>query len=279
MSLFPGAIASFLGFTSGHTLSADQHAAQHNSEQAEIVATQTKIGTGLSTPTSGLILRGNGAGTSSWSQVNLASDVSGVLPVANGGTGIASLGAGIANFLGTPNSANLATAVTDETGSGPLVFGSSPSLTTPNIADFTNANHDHSSNSKGGSLGAGVVSFANLLATIFGGQVTTYTNPGTAGGTNSFFYVNLGGIKLFWGESTSQVVAGSGSQQATFGITLPSGFFNSIQHVTTDVGPVVASQAVETAIAAISTTAISVIISQTAGTNGGGPIHAFVVGT
>lgn len=55
------------------------------------------------------------------------------LPVANGGTGITSFGSGVATWLGTPSSANLAAAVTDETGSGSLVFGTSPTLTTPNI--------------------------------------------------------------------------------------------------------------------------------------------------
>jgi hypothetical protein len=53
------------------------------------------------------------------------------LAVANGGTGITSLGAGVATFLGTPSSANLASAVTDETGSGSLVFATSPTLVTP----------------------------------------------------------------------------------------------------------------------------------------------------
>jgi hypothetical protein len=59
------------------------------------------------------------------------------IAVANGGTGITSFGTGIATFLGTPSSANLAAAVTDETGSGALVFGTSPTLTTPNIGAAT----------------------------------------------------------------------------------------------------------------------------------------------
>jgi hypothetical protein len=49
------------------------------------------------------------------------------LPVS---TGISGLGAGVASFLATPSSANLAAAVTDETGSGALVFGTSPTFTT-----------------------------------------------------------------------------------------------------------------------------------------------------
>lgn len=63
--------------------------------------------------------------------VSLTAGVTGTLPVGNGGTGITSLGAGVATFLGTPSSANLASAVTDETGSGPLVFGTSPSIASP----------------------------------------------------------------------------------------------------------------------------------------------------
>jgi hypothetical protein len=47
------------------------------------------------------------------------------LPVTSG---ISGLGSGIATFLATPSSANLASAITDETGSGALVFGTSPTL-------------------------------------------------------------------------------------------------------------------------------------------------------
>lgn len=63
---------------------------------------------------------------------------SGTLAVANGGTGITSFGAGVGTWLGTPSSANLASAVTDETGSGALVFGTSPSLTTPQVVTGIN---------------------------------------------------------------------------------------------------------------------------------------------
>lgn len=50
------------------------------------------------------------------------------LPVS---TGISGFAAGIAAFLATPSSANLITAVTNETGTGALVFGTSPTLVTP----------------------------------------------------------------------------------------------------------------------------------------------------
>lgn len=50
------------------------------------------------------------------------------LPVS---TGVSGLGTGVATFLGTPPSANLRAAVTDETGTGALVFASTPTLVTP----------------------------------------------------------------------------------------------------------------------------------------------------
>ncbi len=68
-----------------------------------------------------------------WAQIDLTNGVTGTLPVANGGTGITSLGAGVATWLGTPSSANLAAAVTDETGTGSLVFATSPTMITPTI--------------------------------------------------------------------------------------------------------------------------------------------------
>jgi hypothetical protein len=56
------------------------------------------------------------------------------LPVASGGTGITSFGTGVATFLGTPSSANLAAALTDETGTGLAVFGTNPTLTGVTLA-------------------------------------------------------------------------------------------------------------------------------------------------
>jgi len=56
------------------------------------------------------------------------------LPVA---TGISGLGTGVATFLATPSSANLRTALTDETGTGSAVFATTPTLVTPVIGAAT----------------------------------------------------------------------------------------------------------------------------------------------
>jgi hypothetical protein len=62
------------------------------------------------------------------------------ITVANGGTGITSFGSGVATWLGTPSSANLAAAVTDETGTGALVFANTPTLVTPVLGTPTSGN-------------------------------------------------------------------------------------------------------------------------------------------
>lgn len=63
----------------------------------------------------------------------LGTPTSGTLTNATGlpiSTGVSGLAAGIASFLATPSSANFATAVTDETGSGLIVLDTSPTFTT-----------------------------------------------------------------------------------------------------------------------------------------------------
>lgn len=66
----------------------------------------------------------------------LGTPSSGTLTNATGlpiSTGVAGLGTGVATFLATPSSANLASALTNETGSGAAVFGVSPTLDAPTI--------------------------------------------------------------------------------------------------------------------------------------------------
>ena len=175
---FPSSTDSFAGFTSSHTLQQDTHAAQSNQEQSAIVAIENKVGLGASTPTSGNLLRGNGTGTSAWAQAQLASDVAGILAVTNGGTGSgSSTGSGAVVLQTSPT-------ITSPTESGGTY--NTATLNTPSI-NYTNgsipASAIASSSLTNTQIASGGVNFSNLLSTIFGGQVQTQANAGTAGGT------------------------------------------------------------------------------------------------
>ena len=63
----------------------------------------------------------------------VATNVTG-LPIS---TGVSGLGSNVAAFLATPSSANLAAALTDETGTGLAVFATSPTLVTPALGTPT----------------------------------------------------------------------------------------------------------------------------------------------
>ena len=70
----------------------------------------------------------------------LGTPASGTLTNATGlpiSTGVSGLAAGIATFLGTPSSANLASALTDETGTGLAVFNNAPTFIAPVLGAAT----------------------------------------------------------------------------------------------------------------------------------------------
>jgi len=86
-------------------------------------------------------------------------------------------------------SADLASVITDETGTGALVFASSPTLVTPTIASLVNANHDHTNAAGGGQLTDAALSAP--IGTAKGG--TGLTAIGTA---NQVLGVNAGATGL-----------------------------------------------------------------------------------
>jgi hypothetical protein len=95
------------------------HSNLHGVTDTAIVAVETKVGTGASTPTSGNVLRGTGTGTSAWAKVALTTDVTGTLPVGNGGTGASTLTDG-GILLGSGSGAITATSVL---GDGEMIVG------------------------------------------------------------------------------------------------------------------------------------------------------------
>jgi hypothetical protein len=118
---------------------------------------------------------------------------------------------GFDTFVATPSSANLATLVTGETGSGALVFGTSPTFTTPTLgaATATSLTGATDLTLAGGTAGTNSVVVSNTLAAssaIIGafkvGNGTAATNVAIGGGViyaGSKISVNnsgLGGVRM-----------------------------------------------------------------------------------
>ena len=179
-----------------------------------------------------------------WDAVSLSTaDITGTLPVANGGTGVTSstgtgsvvlsnsptlvtpalgtpvsgtatnltglpistgvsgLGSGVATFLGTPSSANLASAITDETGSGALVFANSPTLVTPALGTPSALVGTNITGTASGLTAGNVTTNANLTGAV--------TSVGNATSLGSFSSSNLAGALTDETGSGSAVFATS----------------------------------------------------------------------
>ena len=104
---------------------------------AATAITSTTTGTGVVTAVGNAVNTTGGLVTQSGTLAASALLIGGGASTAVSST---TTGTGILTFLGTPSSANLAAAVTDETGSGALVFATSPSLTTPVLGTPTSGN-------------------------------------------------------------------------------------------------------------------------------------------
>ena len=177
--------------------------------------------------------------------------------------GAAATSGTLAQFAAT-TSAQLAGIVSDETGSGVLVFGTTPTLTNPNIVGTTTNN-----NANAGSVGEYVTATGSSTAMTTG----TNTNLTSISLTAGDWDVETS-VQLAPAASTvlSSWIAGPSATSATFG-TL--GSFVSLAFTTTGSGQIFASPVVRLSLASTTTVFCVAVANFTAGTlNGTGFIRA-----
>lgn len=100
---------------------------------------------------------------------------------------VGSLGANVSTFLQTPSSANLAAALTDETGTGLNVFATSPTIATPTINGYTEGTV--AVGTVGATATLAITAGTVLTATLTSATPCTFTMPGAAAGKSFVLYL------------------------------------------------------------------------------------------
>lgn len=188
MADFPTTVPSITNPASSDTLAAVPHHTQHEHANDNLAAIGTKIGTGSSTPTTGKVLAGTGAGTSGWSgAVLVGTDVTGALdPLAP-------------PYQITPIGVTVGTAgVYSSTGSG---------------NNFHLASHVKSTGSRPTVAVFGEGDGAGTDAAVWGGNFVAYANHASAGAAIGV-EINHGVLVNGTGESYGVVIASAGDYAA-----------------------------------------------------------------
>ena len=118
--------------------------------------------------------------------------------------------------LSATTSAELAGKITNETGSGVLVFGTSPTIVTPTIASFASATHDHTNAAGGGQIGSGAITADSIGPTQID-ETAAYTWTGAhnfdTGSTVDFTNTTVTGITV----SEADTFASTGARGSLYG--------------------------------------------------------------
>lgn len=173
----------------------------------------TLIGPALGTPASGVMTNVTG------------------LPVS---TGISGLAAGVATFLATPSSANLATAMTDETGTGANVFANTPTLVTPVLGSATATTINKVTLTQPASSAVLTIpDGVTLTGPASSGTAMTLGNTETVTGVKTFGSAGaVGRLKLAGTTSGTTILDATATASGT--LTLPAATDTLVGKATTD---------------------------------------------
>jgi hypothetical protein len=159
----------------------------------------------IGTNSSGVVIAGTcSSGSSAFSALTSGTNTTAAMLVGTGGSlgvtgtgtiaatssplsGLTGLGTGVGTFLAVPTSANLAAALTDETGTGADVFANGPTLVAPNL----------------GTPASGIIT--NLTGTCTNCVSNAAVGISTSGTANQVWGMNSGATAQGW-----QTVSGSG---------------------------------------------------------------------
>jgi len=192
-STFTGAVGEVTVNTTKDTVVVHDGATAGGFELVSLAATQTLTNKTLTSPT----LTTPALGTPSSGTLTSCTG----LPIS---TGVSGLGTNVATFLATPSSANLAAALTDESGSNTVAFTTSPTFVTPTlgVASATTVNKvTFTAPATGSTL------------TIADGKTLTASNTLTLTGTDaSSVAFGAGGTVAYTANKLSAFAATSSSE-------------------------------------------------------------------
>jgi hypothetical protein len=176
------------------------HAASHQHGGADEIAVSTPATNAIPKAGAGGTLAAGWIPTLNQNTTGTAANVTGIVGIANGGTGVSLAATGGAGQVLRQSSTGANVSVSQLAaadlsngvqGTGAVVLATSPTITTPTIASFANANHNHQSAAGGGTLdaaaiGSGLLGLArggvnaNLSATGGTGQVLRQSSAGAS---------------------------------------------------------------------------------------------------
>jgi len=168
--------------------------------------------------------------------ISLGTPVSATLTNATGlpiSTGVSGLGTNVATFLASPSSVNLASAVSDDTGSGALVFANTPTLVSPILGTPTSGvlsactvdgsnkvgylNIPQSGSIKTGSYTLATTDIGEFIEVGTGGSIVVPNSTFTVGDSVVIFNNTSGAVTLNMSIATAYI-GGTDSDKATISL-------------------------------------------------------------